>query len=60
MYAWLNWFNIVSFNYYNVFLFPGRVYGGMQVVKRLGLVETDSDDKPMDTLRIKKASVKMS
>lgn len=32
----------------------------MQVVKRLGLVETDGDDKPTEAIKIKKAFVKNS
>uniref|UniRef100_A0A2P2I5Y7 Peptidyl-prolyl cis-trans isomerase n=1 Tax=Hirondellea gigas TaxID=1518452 RepID=A0A2P2I5Y7_9CRUS len=37
-----------------------RVYSGMQVVKRLGQVETDNNDKPTDPVKIRKASVKTS
>ncbi|CAG0881891.1 unnamed protein product [Darwinula stevensoni] len=36
----------------------GRVYSGMGVVKRIGLVGTDSNDRPIDDVRILKASVK--
>ncbi|XP_017066464.1 peptidyl-prolyl cis-trans isomerase-like 1 [Drosophila eugracilis] len=35
----------------------GRVYTGMEVVKRIGLVETDKNDRPVDPLRIIKAKV---
>jgi len=38
----------------------GRVHSGMQVVKRMSMVETDSNDKPRDLLKIKKASIRMS
>ncbi|XP_065213944.1 peptidyl-prolyl cis-trans isomerase-like 1 [Planococcus citri] len=36
----------------------GRVYSGMQVVKRIGLVETDKDDQPVDDVKIVNAYVK--
>ncbi|KAH8317192.1 hypothetical protein KR074_001075 [Drosophila pseudoananassae] len=35
----------------------GRVYTGMEVVKRIGMVETDKNDRPVDPLRIVKAKV---
>lgn len=35
----------------------GRVYTGMQVVKRIGMVETDKNDRPVDSVRILKAKV---
>lgn len=35
----------------------GRVYSGMQVVKRIGLVETDKYDKPIESVRILKAKI---
>lgn len=35
----------------------GRVYTGMEVVKRIGMVETDNNDRPVDPLRIIKAKV---
>lgn len=38
--------------------FSGRVYSGMQVVKRIGLVETDKNDRPVDDVKIVKAYVK--
>ncbi|KAK8751605.1 hypothetical protein OTU49_009433 [Cherax quadricarinatus] len=37
----------------------GRVSSGMQVVKRMGLVETDNNDRPVDPVKIKRAYVKM-
>ena len=42
-------------------MFPpaGRVSTGMQVVKRMGLVETDNGDRPVDPVKIKRAYVKM-
>jgi len=34
-------------------LFPlGRVHSGMNVVKRIGLVETDKSDRPVDDIKI--------
>ena len=36
----------------------GRVSGGMPVVKRIGLVETDKDDRPVDDVYIKRGYVK--
>lgn len=35
----------------------GRVHSGMQVVKRIGFVEVDKNDKPIDTVRIVKSKV---
>ena len=35
----------------------GRVRTGMDVVKRMGMVETDSGDRPMDDVRISRADV---
>lgn len=35
----------------------GRIYSGMQVVKRIGLVETDKNDRPIDSVRIVKAKI---
>lgn len=36
----------------------GRVSGGMAAVKRIGLVETDKDDRPVDDVYIKRGYVK--
>lgn len=36
----------------------GRVYSGMSVVKRIGFVETDKDDRPNDEVKIIKSTVK--
>ncbi|KAF0292388.1 Peptidyl-prolyl cis-trans isomerase-like 1 [Amphibalanus amphitrite] len=36
----------------------GRVQSGMDVVKRMGMVETDSGDRPVDDVRISRAEVK--
>ncbi|KAK6619362.1 Peptidyl-prolyl cis-trans isomerase-like 1 [Polyplax serrata] len=36
----------------------GRVSAGMAVVKKLGLVETDKDDRPIDDVYIKRGYVK--
>jgi len=38
----------------------GRVSRGIQVVSRIGLVETDADDKPLDDVKILKAYVPSS
>lgn len=35
----------------------GRVQSGMQVVKRIGLIECDKEDCPVDDIRIEKAYV---
>ena len=35
----------------------GRVCGGMGVVNRMGMVETDNQDKPMEDIKILKAYV---
>jgi peptidyl-prolyl cis-trans isomerase-like 1 len=35
----------------------GRIFSGMQVVQRIGLVETDSDDRPVDDVKILKAFI---
>lgn len=35
----------------------GRVQSGMQVVHRIGLVETDNGDKPVDDIKIAKAYI---
>lgn len=37
--------------------FLGRIHTGMKIVARIGLVETDSGDKPVDDVRIVKANV---
>ncbi|XP_055383729.1 peptidyl-prolyl cis-trans isomerase-like 1 [Condylostylus longicornis] len=35
----------------------GRVYSGMQIVKRIGMTETDKNDRPVDNVRIIKGKV---
>lgn len=35
----------------------GRIYSGMQIIKRIGLVETDKNDRPIDTVTILKGKV---
>ena len=35
----------------------GRVSGGMTVVQRMGLVETDQTDRPVDDVKILKAGI---
>lgn len=36
----------------------GRIYSGMTIVKRIGLVETDKNDRPVDDVKIVKGSVR--
>ncbi|XP_045028038.1 peptidyl-prolyl cis-trans isomerase-like 1 isoform X2 [Daphnia magna] len=36
----------------------GRIYSGMSVVKRIGFVETDKDDRPTDEVKIVKCTIK--
>lgn len=36
----------------------GRIKAGMQIVKRMGIVKTDKDDRPIDNVAIIKAWVK--
>lgn len=38
----------------------GRVSSGMQVVNRMGMVETDSNDRPTEDIKIVKASIPAS
>lgn len=40
-------------------LFLGRVHTGMAVVKRMGMVETDKNDRPIDDVKILKAGINM-
>lgn len=40
-----------------LFFFLGRVHSGMSVVKRMGMVETDKNDRPVDDVRIIKCGV---
>ncbi|XP_050091934.1 peptidyl-prolyl cis-trans isomerase-like 1 [Anopheles aquasalis] len=35
----------------------GRIHSGMQIVKRIGLVETDKNDRPVEAVKIVKAKV---
>lgn len=35
----------------------GRIHSGMNVVKRVGLVETDKNDRPVDEVRIVKGKI---
>lgn len=35
----------------------GRIHTGMQVVKRIGLVETDKNDRPVEPVKIVKGKV---
>ncbi|RZF46217.1 hypothetical protein LSTR_LSTR013850 [Laodelphax striatellus] len=36
----------------------GRVFSGMSVVKRIGLVETDKNDRPVDDVKIVRAFIR--
>lgn len=36
----------------------GRVYSGIAVVKRIGLVETNKDDQPVDEVFVKRGYIK--
>ncbi len=36
----------------------GRIQSGMSVVKRIGFVETDKDDRPIDEVKIVKCTVR--
>ncbi|XP_020706370.1 peptidyl-prolyl cis-trans isomerase-like 1 [Athalia rosae] len=38
----------------------GRIHTGMAIVKRIGLVETDKNDRPIDDVKIIKGSVRNS
>ena len=38
----------------------GRVSGGMQVVNRMGMVETDNNDKPVEDIKILRANIQQS
>jgi peptidyl-prolyl cis-trans isomerase-like 1 len=42
-----------------LYYIAGRIYSGMNVVKRVGLVETDNSDKPVDDVMINKSYPKM-
>lgn len=35
----------------------GRIHSGMNVIKRIGLVETDKNDRPVDEVRIIKGKI---
>lgn len=53
--CWTSGNNLQHCNFY-IYLI-GRVYSGMAIVKRIGLVET-KDDRPVDDVKIVKGSVK--
>lgn len=36
----------------------GRVHSGMNVVKRIGLVETDKNDRPLDDVKITRGYIR--
>lgn len=50
-------FNVINSEQY-FFLLTGRVHSGMAIVKRIGLVETDKNDRPVDDIKIVKGSVR--
>lgn len=35
----------------------GRIHSGMQIVKRIGMVETDKNDRPIEAVKIIKGKV---
>lgn len=35
----------------------GRISSGMQVIQRIGLIETDNDDRPVDDVKIQRSNV---
>lgn len=35
----------------------GRIHSGMQIVKRIGFVETDKNDRPIEAVKILKSKV---
>jgi len=37
----------------------GRVHSGMNVVKRMGMVETDKNDRPVDDVKILRGGINM-
>lgn len=52
---------IKNFFYKLAFFFffsVGRVHSGMAIVKRIGLVETDKNDRPVDDIKIVKGSIR--
>lgn len=50
---------IKNFFYKLAFFFSvGRVHSGMAIVKRIGLVETDKNDRPVDDIKIVKGSIR--
>lgn len=38
----------------------GRIHSGMQIIKRIGLVETDKNDRPNETIKILRGRVEKS
>lgn len=42
-----------------VIIILGRVNSGMTVVKKIGMVETDKNDRPVDDVLILKGGIKM-
>jgi peptidyl-prolyl cis-trans isomerase-like 1 len=39
--------------------FLGRIQSGMNVVKRIGLVETDKNDRPIDDVKIVRGYIRL-
>lgn len=48
---------VFSISFLTKFLFLGRVHSGMAVVKRMGMVQTDKNDRPIDDVKILKGGV---
>lgn len=42
-----------------LYFFLGRVHSGMNVVKRMGMVETDKNDRPVDDVKILRGGINM-
>ena len=41
-----------------IHLSTGRINSGMAIIKRIGLVETDKNDRPIDDVKIVKGAVR--
>lgn len=54
----INKFTKKFFTNLHLFFYTGRVHSGMAIVKRIGLVETDKNDRPVDDIKIVKGSIR--
>lgn len=54
----LIFFNVLIKHFFLFKAIFGRVHVGMEVVKRIGFVETDKDDRPLDDVKVIKCTVK--